>query len=606
MSSRTCGGLIAICRTILQGIFSYLTPTVTGFTYTSLNEKSDQIRLCTLQPGKSSQPLEFSLCVVSLGNAPPFEALSYTWKSGSQIAYIRKEANARKLKHNVVSAMYHLRLEDKQRILWIDCLCINSSHLREKAHQVTLMGEIYKRATRVVVWLGEASQHSTSGIFKISQYASRQRERENPLSCPATSEILILEVDSLALESVFKRPYFHRAWTIQEIAQARTATVQCGQDNAPWQDFVDTSTYLRHAPPGRIASFRSELRCVWNVARISKGISLLALLSNSYRSSHYQCENDHDRIFALLSLAAKPDQIAVDYQMSVADLYTNFVIDSIDTHKRLAVFAHTQQSSRSPELPSWVPDWRKDRFGGAGSAINFNEITEGRSRYRATLDMTQSARYRAPNQLKLMGIVFDTVSTIITTFPREIGGEHHFEDWISRVDDRTSYDCTNEDIHTAYFKVLSTDQSALSSRIDDDYINTYYPEYRRWIRTLDINKQLQETDGSSQKLHYKWTRADFKNMPKGLVKEIWHEIKTQYAHGRYVFHASKGYIGLGPLDMKFGDKICLLFGGSVPYVVRPIKRHIFQLVGECFVHGVMDGEVLQKSDAADFQDITLV
>lgn len=47
-----------------------------------------------------------------------------------------------------------------------------------------------------------------------------------------------------------------------------------------------------------------------------------------------------------------------------------------------------------------------------------------------------------------------------------------------------------------------------------------------------------------------------------------------------------------------GDSICV-FGGSVPFVLRdvclsrPQKRH-FRLLGECYVHGIMNGEALAE------------
>ena len=41
-----------------------------------------------------------------------------------------------------------------------------------------------------------------------------------------------------------------------------------------------------------------------------------------------------------------------------------------------------------------------------------------------------------------------------------------------------------------------------------------------------------------------------------------------------------------------GDLIYALFGGSVLYVLR-LAGDRFMLVGECYVHGLMDGEAMQ-------------
>ena len=40
-----------------------------------------------------------------------------------------------------------------------------------------------------------------------------------------------------------------------------------------------------------------------------------------------------------------------------------------------------------------------------------------------------------------------------------------------------------------------------------------------------------------------------------------------------------------------GDEGCILFGGDVPYILRPTAEDKeFQFVGDCYVHGIMDGE----------------
>lgn len=57
-----------------------------------------------------------------------------------------------------------------------------------------------------------------------------------------------------------------------------------------------------------------------------------------------------------------------------------------------------------------------------------------------------------------------------------------------------------------------------------------------------------------------------------------------------------------PAKTKTNDKICLLYGCSVPVILRPLGRrcnNIFTLVGECFMHGCMNRELMQGRDDAD-------
>lgn len=86
----------------------------------------------------------------------PYEALSYVWGDrvgtrpimcGRQFIVITPSCEA---------ALRRLRKRRTSRILWIDSICIDQSMeaVHERNHQVQLMGDIYSRAQRVLVWLG--------------------------------------------------------------------------------------------------------------------------------------------------------------------------------------------------------------------------------------------------------------------------------------------------------------------------------------------------------------------------------------------------------------------------------------------------------------------
>lgn len=72
---------------------------------------------------------------------------------------------------------------------------------------------------------------------------------------------------------------------------------------------------------------------------------------------------------------------------------------------------------------------------------------------------------------------------------------------------------------------------------------------------------------------------------------------------RRLFRTGRGFLGLVPEKAIKGDLICILFGCSVPVVLR---RHsspqtlgdYFEFIGECYVHGLMEGEAfeIQKSE----------
>jgi hypothetical protein len=67
-------------------------------------------------------------------------------------------------------------------------------------------------------------------------------------------------------------------------------------------------------------------------------------------------------------------------------------------------------------------------------------------------------------------------------------------------------------------------------------------------------------------------------------------ISMEYQHKRRPFFSDKGYIGLVPYDSKAGDLICIIYGAVTPFILRKRPETGFQLIGEAYVHGIMDGE----------------
>ncbi|PTB38997.1 uncharacterized protein TrAFT101_007024 [Trichoderma asperellum] len=62
----------------------------------------------------------------------------------------------------------------------------------------------------------------------------------------------------------------------------------------------------------------------------------------------------------------------------------------------------------------------------------------------------------------------------------------------------------------------------------------------------------------------------------------------------------KSLFGLAPKEAEEGDLVCILFGCTVPVILRPIEDlGLYKLVGEAYVHGVMDGEAMISSEVVD-------
>jgi hypothetical protein len=53
-----------------------------------------------------------------------------------------------------------------------------------------------------------------------------------------------------------------------------------------------------------------------------------------------------------------------------------------------------------------------------------------------------------------------------------------------------------------------------------------------------------------------------------------------------------GHVGWAPAEAEVGDVVCVLNGSVAPFALREIQDGAFHLVGECYVHGLMNGEIL--------------
>jgi hypothetical protein len=65
----------------------------------------------------------------------------------------------------------------------------------------------------------------------------------------------------------------------------------------------------------------------------------------------------------------------------------------------------------------------------------------------------------------------------------------------------------------------------------------------------------------------------------------------QALESRCFFTTSSGYIGVGPHDTLCDDYVAVFLGGNMPFIIRDKSTH-HSLVGEAYVHGIMNGELM--------------
>ena len=213
------------------------------------------IRLLVVQPANFADDISCQLLCLSLHDISySYEALSYTWMGASFSRPICLEGHQFYVTPNVEAAIRYLRDDKQPRTLWIDSICIDQSNILEKSRQVRQMKEVYERAERVLVWIGQeieeedfkqgswvepglraggsgihATQHAFELALKFSM-ASRSGDRAI-LDYNYSSE----EVETWAsLARLLKRSYFRRVWVVQEVAVAIEVEVICGDHRIQW------------------------------------------------------------------------------------------------------------------------------------------------------------------------------------------------------------------------------------------------------------------------------------------------------------------------------------------------------------------------------------
>ena len=140
-------------------------------------EHPDSIRLLHLQPGLFEDEIQIELREVTLSQQLRYEALSYVWGSPTADDPISCHGEELFVTANCVAATRRLRHRKKHRTLWIDAICINQNSTNERNHQVRLMGNVYSKATRAIIWLGEEIKNSDSVMSFLISYDRVLRQK---------------------------------------------------------------------------------------------------------------------------------------------------------------------------------------------------------------------------------------------------------------------------------------------------------------------------------------------------------------------------------------------------------------------------------------------
>lgn len=356
------------------------------------------------------------------------------------------------------------------------------------------------------------------------------------------------------------------------------------------------------------------------------GRDLHILLQSTYNR---KSSDDRDRVYALLGLLSHDLGITPDYYAKAPDVYVHTVRAIIGATGSLDVLYGDLGQKTRADLPSWVPDWGAPTHG------------EGIRRTRAVRKV-----YNACNGLKFscwtsVDSFWDSLCTDIE-FSRSRNIRKPMEAYLhskmSLLDLEEAEEnllCTPKPdcltIPAIYAGRILVSSDQILSGADVKLLKSLWCRWRHesltgrttqrsqfspqfdmdTVRALVFDSKLTPCRGKIERLGdddechlQQWYEARISDGDQPYDDVLGFDLVLDFmSTRRCLFMTETGGIGWGPEGLKSGDEVFVLPGGKVPFVIRGVDRlkHVStgQLIGDCYLQGVMDGELVNASILGD-------
>lgn len=294
--------------------------------------KGQNIRLLNLSEITTAQGqpdlIPLSIQVFDLKKAPPYIALSYVWGHDVPTRVLLVEDQVVLVRPTLYHFFERISQGSDDRLwFWVDNLCIDQDSVSEKNHQVHLMGEIYSRARKVVVWFGPGPPEMRKALRDMPTVPE---SAEWPTSGPAANDAVVF----------CSNTYWIRAWTTQEFIRAKEIEFRCGSVTMPYEILRSRAasmyTFITSLklPNTEEVHAKRMYRMVhmrdWRAGRMLD----LHHLFEQLEMEHALCSDLRDRVFSIVSLVDVITKtrypLVVDYNLSRHELYS----EMLDRHRR--------------------------------------------------------------------------------------------------------------------------------------------------------------------------------------------------------------------------------------------------------------------------------
>jgi hypothetical protein len=524
----------------------------------------------------------YDLIDTPLDDAPSYEALSYVWGNQDRSLALQLGSTAIVLvTSSLGETLRYLSAHCTSGYLWVDQICINQTDWNERSQQVEIMGDIYSKAKRVLIWLG---RDETDAIELTSSASTVYRK-------------------CIAVRNILELPWFHRGWVVQEAMLPPKVTFFLGTRSFGiaklWKHVIkardreeDHGSYTPGVPSIRQMPGCFVLLEINNLRRERRdGRRGCFYYTLSTLAPRCRTTRPEDSIFGFLGLVMDPRiHMTVDYNMDLEAIPTVATREIIRDTESLDVFGSIHRvlsyPSAWPDLPSWVPHWTRP-LGSEAMVYykypNYFNASCGR-RHTEPIPMASDRSHLIVSGRKIdeIQLVF-ALKDIPNPNSNRCGWDaYEFLD-LTRLDAeiRSVWSVQEAAVTTARLLVtLLADGSFVFSEKERERCRDGLSKAR--IEELsDIYYGLRDpvpTEWScDQQEELKASRNTFRD-------------HARVAWGQSVIVGERWRLGLTHQSVERGDIICTIHGSKVPLVLRCVGDKQFRLVGQCYFEGAMRGE----------------
>ena len=406
-------------------------------------------------------------------------------------------------------------------------------------------------------------------------------------------------------------------WIVQEIGTNAPATLFWGDAEFDWEELSEVTEVLNkqyHYLRSRFTIYTPSLRYLYRrfvepEEEYSQFHHRGNFIYELQRARHLRSKDPRDHVYAFLghfSINTGSKDLAhiqPDYSRSIVDVFVDVAVRELHGASTLIILSACQSvipidtgrfipEDKTPKLPSWVPDWR---------LLPMHILSSPETPHRAAGETKPKLRIdEAQRILHIDGLRIDAISTKTVALYRDIfqfkrgkSGKTFLKtlwnDLLGFKNFGLSQRYRNGD--SAFFALV---QTLTNGCVINDRTQLYqdFPP-SQWlangaaylVRTQET-KSSDEIDPSLVKLAgegdaFKWS----------------HEATLVSRHRKFAVTAN-GYYVTGPVEMGEGDIVTVLYGGRTPYVLRRIEEG-WRILGDCHVHGIMNGEALESGEYAE-------